>query len=78
MSIFAFNLPLLHAYHICFLLDFPVIVSIESLYHCLAPTLTLQKGNIAKFLLQEGFARLADWSMGVVSTGAEQLREAEK
>ncbi|CAH1250586.1 staphylococcal nuclease domain-containing protein 1-like [Branchiostoma lanceolatum] len=35
-------------------------------------------GNITEFLLQEGFARCVDWSMGVVTTGAEKLRSAEK
>lgn len=36
------------------------------------------KGNIAELLLNEGFARIADWSMGVVSQGTEKLRSAEK
>lgn len=35
-------------------------------------------GNIAELLLREGFARCVDWSMGVVSQGAENLRAAEK
>ncbi|CAL1537379.1 unnamed protein product [Lymnaea stagnalis] len=35
-------------------------------------------GNITEFLLKEGFARCVDWSMGVVSQGAEKLRAAEK
>ncbi|XP_019633158.1 PREDICTED: staphylococcal nuclease domain-containing protein 1-like [Branchiostoma belcheri] len=35
-------------------------------------------GNITEFLLQEGFARCVDWSMGVVTTGADKLRSAEK
>jgi staphylococcal nuclease domain-containing protein 1 len=35
-------------------------------------------GNIAELLLREGFARCVDWSMGVVSQGAEKLRAAEK
>ena len=37
-----------------------------------------QNGNIAELLVREGFARIADWSIGVVSTGPEKLREAEK
>lgn len=35
-------------------------------------------GNIAEFLLREGYARCVDWSMGVVSQGPEKLRSAEK
>ncbi|BFZ25084.1 hypothetical protein BsWGS_28123 [Bradybaena similaris] len=35
-------------------------------------------GNITEFLLKEGFARCVDWSMGVVTQGAEKLRAAEK
>ncbi|XP_069102098.1 staphylococcal nuclease domain-containing protein 1-like [Argopecten irradians] len=35
-------------------------------------------GNIAELLLKEGFARCVDWSMGVVTQGAEKLRAAEK
>ncbi|KAL5009849.1 hypothetical protein ScPMuIL_012154 [Solemya velum] len=35
-------------------------------------------GNIAELLLREGFARCVDWSMGVVSQGADKLRAAEK
>jgi len=35
-------------------------------------------GNIAELLLKDGFARIADWSMGVVSQGTEKLRAAEK
>lgn len=35
-------------------------------------------GNIAELLLKEGFARCVDWSMGVVTQGAEKLRQAEK
>ncbi|KAJ8031554.1 nuclease domain-containing protein 1 [Holothuria leucospilota] len=35
-------------------------------------------GNIAEFLLSEGLARCVDWSMGVVTTGTERLRAAEK
>lgn len=37
-----------------------------------------QNGNIAEFLLSEGLARCVDWSMGVVTTGTERLRAAEK
>ncbi|KAI0236877.1 Staphylococcal nuclease domain-containing protein 1 [Lamellibrachia satsuma] len=35
-------------------------------------------GNIAELLLREGFARCIDWSMGVVTQGADKLRGAEK
>lgn len=35
-------------------------------------------GNITEFLLKEGFARCVDWSMGVVSQGADKLRAAQK
>ncbi|KAK2184568.1 hypothetical protein NP493_260g03038 [Ridgeia piscesae] len=35
-------------------------------------------GNIAELLLKEGFARCIDWSMGVVTQGADKLRSAEK
>ncbi|CAG2245874.1 SND1 [Mytilus edulis] len=35
-------------------------------------------GNIAELLLREGFARCVDWSMGVVSQGADKLRAAER
>ncbi|RUS90599.1 hypothetical protein EGW08_001596 [Elysia chlorotica] len=35
-------------------------------------------GNITEFLLKEGFARCVDWSMGVVTQGAEKLRAAQK
>ena len=38
----------------------------------------LQNGNISEFLLQEGFARCADWSMKNVTHGVEKLRAAEK
>lgn len=37
-----------------------------------------QNGNISELLLQEGFARCADWSMKNVSNGADKLRAAEK
>ena len=35
-------------------------------------------GNIQELLVREGFARCVDWSMGVVTQGAEKLRAAEK
>jgi staphylococcal nuclease domain-containing protein 1 len=35
-------------------------------------------GNIAELLLRQGFARIADWSMGVVSQGTDNLKQAEK
>jgi len=35
-------------------------------------------GNISEFLLREGLARCVDWSMGVVTGGAEKYRTAEK
>lgn len=35
-------------------------------------------GNISEFLLKEGLAKCVDWSMGVVSGGAQKYREAEK
>nr|CAG4638262.1 EOG090X01F7 [Cyclestheria hislopi] len=35
-------------------------------------------GNIAELLLREGFARCVDWSMALVTGGAEKLRSAEK
>ena len=35
-------------------------------------------GNIAELLLREGFARCVDWSMGVVTQGADKLRSAER
>ncbi|XP_063970734.1 staphylococcal nuclease domain-containing protein 1-like [Lytechinus pictus] len=34
--------------------------------------------NIAECLLRDGFARCVDWSMGLVSSGADKLRAAEK
>lgn len=36
------------------------------------------KGNITELLLNEGFARCVDWSMGVVTSGTEKYRGAEK
>lgn len=35
-------------------------------------------GNISEFLLKEGLAKCVDWSMGVVTGGAEKYRAAEK
>ncbi|XP_065069172.1 staphylococcal nuclease domain-containing protein 1-like [Rhopilema esculentum] len=35
-------------------------------------------GNIAELMLKEGFARCVDWSMGVLSSGHEKYRQAEK
>nr|CAG4641473.1 EOG090X01F7 [Eurycercus lamellatus] len=35
-------------------------------------------GNIAELLLRDGFARCVDWSIAMVSGGAEKLRAAEK
>lgn len=35
-------------------------------------------GNISEFLLREGLARCVDWSMGVVTGGAEKYRTAER
>jgi len=35
-------------------------------------------GNIAELLLREGFARCVDWSMGVLSSGPELYRQAER
>uniref|UniRef100_A0A0P5RPB4 Staphylococcal nuclease domain-containing protein 1 n=1 Tax=Daphnia magna TaxID=35525 RepID=A0A0P5RPB4_9CRUS len=35
-------------------------------------------GNIAELLLRDGFARCVDWSIALVTGGAEKLRAAEK
>lgn len=35
-------------------------------------------GNIAELLLKEGFARCVDWSMGVLSSGHDKYRAAER
>lgn len=35
-------------------------------------------GNIAELLLKEGFAKCVDWSMGVLSSGHEKYRQAER
>lgn len=35
-------------------------------------------GNIAELLLKEGFARCVDWSMGVLTSGHEKYRQAER
>ena len=37
-----------------------------------------QNGNIAELLLKEGFARCVDWSIALVTGGAEKLRLAER
>ena len=36
------------------------------------------RGNIAEFLLKDGYAKCVDWSIGIASAGAAALREAEK
>ncbi|EGT54560.1 hypothetical protein CAEBREN_06656 [Caenorhabditis brenneri] len=36
------------------------------------------KGNIAESLLREGYAKCVDWSIGVVTGGAQKLRDAER
>ena len=36
------------------------------------------RGNIAEFLLKDGLAKCVDWSMGVVSSDVDKLREAER
>ncbi len=41
-------------------------------------TILHPNGSIAEILLKEGFAKCVDWSMGVVSQGADKLRAAEK
>ncbi|KAL5475713.1 hypothetical protein EMCRGX_G025560 [Ephydatia muelleri] len=41
-------------------------------------TITHPVANIAELLLREGLARCVDWSMGVVTSGKEKLRAAEK
>ena len=40
--------------------------------------LLLQNGNVAELLLNDGFARCVDWSIAMVTGGAEKLRAAEK
>lgn len=35
-------------------------------------------GNIAELLLKEGFAKCVDWSMGVLTSGHEKYRQAER
>ncbi|KAK7494857.1 hypothetical protein BaRGS_00013984, partial [Batillaria attramentaria] len=37
-----------------------------------------ENGNITELLLKEGFARCVDWSMGVVTQGADKYRAAER
>lgn len=41
-------------------------------------TIRHPNGNISEFLLREGLARCVDWSMGVVTSGPEKYRNAEK
>jgi staphylococcal nuclease domain-containing protein 1 len=41
-------------------------------------TLLHPNGNISEFLLKEGLAKCVDWSMGVVTSGAEKYRTAER
>uniref|UniRef100_A0A7E4ZWC5 Staphylococcal nuclease domain-containing protein n=1 Tax=Panagrellus redivivus TaxID=6233 RepID=A0A7E4ZWC5_PANRE len=36
------------------------------------------RGNIAVFLLQEGYAKCVDWSIGLATGGPQPLRDAEK
>lgn len=38
----------------------------------------MQNGNIAELLLRDGFARCVDWSIALVTGGAEKLRASEK
>lgn len=44
----------------------------------LVGTILHPNGNISEFLLKEGLAKCVDWSMGVVTGGAEKYRTAEK
>lgn len=41
-------------------------------------TIRHPNGNISEYLLREGLAKCVDWSMGVVTSGAEKYRNAEK
>ncbi|KRZ28979.1 Nuclease domain-containing protein [Trichinella pseudospiralis] len=41
-------------------------------------TVLHKHGNIAEALLREGFAKCVDWSMPLVTSGPEKLREAER
>lgn len=41
-------------------------------------TFRLKNGNIAELLLRDGFARCVDWSIALVTGGAEKLRSSEK
>ncbi|KAL1245145.1 Staphylococcal nuclease domain-containing protein [Trichinella spiralis] len=41
-------------------------------------TVLHKHGNIAEALLKEGFAKCVDWSMPLVTSGPEKLREAER
>jgi staphylococcal nuclease domain-containing protein 1 len=63
----------------CRLLQRDVKITLESVsnQNCVG-SVVHPCGNIAELIVRDGFARLADWSMGVVSTGSEKLREAEK
>jgi staphylococcal nuclease domain-containing protein 1 len=36
------------------------------------------KGNIAEFLLKDGYAKCVEWSLNSVTGGAQSLREAER
>lgn len=41
-------------------------------------TILHPNGNISEFLLREGLGKCVDWSMGVVSSGPEKYRAAER
>lgn len=41
-------------------------------------TIIHPNGNISELLLKDGFAKCVDWSMGIVTTGVDKLRAAEK
>jgi len=56
----------------------PVLEAVGGAEISMAVWRLFQNGNITELLLREGFARCVDWSMGVVSQGAEKLRAAEK
>ncbi|XP_067676667.1 staphylococcal nuclease domain-containing protein 1-like [Haliotis asinina] len=63
----------------CRLLQRDVHIILEGVSNMnLLGTVIHPNGNIAELLLKEGFARCVDWSMGVVSQGADKLRSAEK
>lgn len=40
--------------------------------------MSFQKGNIAAYLLREGFAKCVDWSLAHMKSGADKLRAAER